>query len=93
MKKRLLPSKRRNVYKPLYENHQGSKAPKTRLSRTELWTTDVHFFRWRTALIRRMAVRTHQRDELQLASPAEVEDADGTLAYILPDSAYAHFAG
>ena len=40
-----------------------------------------------------MAVRTHQRDELQLASPAEVEDADGTLAYILPDSAYAHFAG
>ena len=30
-------------------------------------------------MIRRMAVRTHQRDELQLASPAEVEDADGTL--------------
>ena len=26
------------------------------------------------------AVRTHQRDALQLASPAEVEDADGTLA-------------
>ena len=74
---------------------KGSKAPKTRLSRTELWTTDVHFFRWRTALIRRMAVRTHQRDELELASPAEVEDADGTLAYmyILADSAYAHFAG
>ena len=26
------------------------------------------------------AVRTHQRDALQLASPAEVKDADGTLA-------------
>ena len=26
------------------------------------------------------SVRTHQRDALQLASPAEVKDADGTLA-------------